>query len=62
MDELIDQIEVRLEQALKESNLDNILLQSNIILINSLTNLLAILLNNKNKPSVIKYKENQDDD
>jgi len=47
MNELIDQIEARLEQAIKESNLDNRDAQVNLALIQTLTNLLAVLYNSK---------------
>ena len=46
---LIDQIETRLEQAIKESNLDNRDMQVNLALIQALTNLLAVLLNYEKK-------------
>ena len=41
--ELIEQIEVRLKQAIAESNLDNNLLNLNLALIQTLTNLLSVL-------------------
>ena len=41
--ELIEQIEARLDQAIAESNLDNPLIQFNLALIHTLTNLLSIL-------------------
>ncbi len=43
MDELKDQILERLEQAIKESNLDNPLLGSNLQLIGILTRLLEVI-------------------
>ena len=47
MDELIEQVEARLEQAIKESNLDNNLASLNLALIQTLTNLLSILYKQK---------------
>ena len=43
MDELKDQIIERLEQAIKESNLDNPLIGTNIQLVSVLTRLLEII-------------------
>ena len=43
MDELIDQVEARITQAIIESNTDSTQLSMNIALINSLTNLLSLL-------------------
>ena len=54
MNELIDQIEARLEQAIKESNLDNRDAQVNLALIQTLTNLLAVLYNSKETWTQIK--------
>ena len=45
MDELINQVEARLSQAIIESNTDSTQLSMNIALINSLTNLLSLLYN-----------------
>ncbi|GJQ44076.1 MAG: hypothetical protein JETCAE03_35740 [Ignavibacteriaceae bacterium] len=51
MEDLKTQTEQRLIQAIKESNLDNNLIQLNIALIQALTNLLSIIYHYEKKVS-----------